>query len=391
MKTGNTIGAVVIGGDFQGLGVIRSLSEREVPVFLVEYEWSIGRYSRYVRGKTRNNGLLLDGSFAGYLIDLCKKENLNGWVLFPNNDETVKLLSIHREELSGFYRNPVPPWETTRKFYIKKNAYEIAENISIPIPRMYRGEKLQEFLDQDLRFPLVLKPSFKENYFPKTKKKAVRVKDRETFIQEYTNMTAIIPPSEVVVQEMVEGGTKNLFSFVCFFDGKESVAGMSAKRLRQHPMDFGQATTYAVSSHMPELGEMATKLLREIGYYGLAEVEFMKDEKDGLFKFLEINGRPWGWHTLAKASGINLPFNLFQHMTGGMVENSPQIEGVKWIRLITDIPTVMKEISAGRMGFLDYITSLKGKREFAVFSTRDPLPFFVEFAMIPYLWWKRGF
>ena len=79
-------------------------------------------------------------------------------------------------------------------------------------------------------------------------------------------------------------------------------------------MDFGKATTFAVSLKDPYLEDMAVNLLKEIGYFGIAEVEFMRDDKDGLYKLLEINGRPWGWHTLLKASGINLPYMLFQLM-----------------------------------------------------------------------------
>jgi hypothetical protein len=51
----------------------------------------------------------------------------------------------------------------------------------------------------------------------------------------------------------------------------------------------------------------------------------------------------------------------------------------------------MSEIMKGRMSPAEYVTSLKGKKEFAVFSLDDPLPFFAEILMIPYLWVKRGF
>ena len=386
------VGAVVIGGDFQGLGVIRSLSEEGIPVFLVEHEWSISRYSRYTKGRVINNYLLSNDLFSKYMIDLAIENNLTGWVLYPNNDELVKLVSINKDKLAAHYRIPVPPWETVKKFYIKREANDIAEKISIPIPKKYKGDNLDEILSQDLVFPIVLKPSFKEDYFPKTRKKAIRVNDRDSLIKEYKNMAGIVDPSYIVVQEFIGGGPKNLYSYVAFFDGEKVVAGMSAIRRRQHPMDFGQATTFAYSVCVPELENMATKLLKEIGHYGLAEVEFMKDDKDGVFKFLEINGRQWGWHTLAKGAGINLPFYLFQHMTGEKLGDIPvPITGVKWIRLITDIPTVYKELVSGRMSFAEYLDSFKGKKEFAVLSFKDPLPFIMEFLMIPYLWWKRGF
>ena len=41
------VGAVVVGGDYQGLGIVRSLGRRGVPVCIVDDEISISRFSRY--------------------------------------------------------------------------------------------------------------------------------------------------------------------------------------------------------------------------------------------------------------------------------------------------------------------------------------------------------
>ncbi len=40
-------GALVVGGDYQGLGIVRSLGRRGIPVCVVDDEWSIARFSRY--------------------------------------------------------------------------------------------------------------------------------------------------------------------------------------------------------------------------------------------------------------------------------------------------------------------------------------------------------
>ena len=46
---GGTPGAIVIGGDYQGLGIARSLGRRGIPVCVIDDETSIARASRYVR------------------------------------------------------------------------------------------------------------------------------------------------------------------------------------------------------------------------------------------------------------------------------------------------------------------------------------------------------
>ena len=384
-------GAVILGGDFLGLGIIRCLSERQIRCFLVDYEFSISRFSRYVNGKTADRRLLERGYFTEYLIGLANKYKLKDWVLYPTTDEMIKLISMDRQRLAQWYRVPVPSWDVVKKFYYKENAYRIADSVSISIPKMYNHTCLDDLLNCSVTYPLVLKPTNKEDYYAKTKRKAVRVDDRDELIEEYTNMTELIDPSRIVVQEMVEGGPRNLYSYVTFFDGEQSLGGMTARRLRQHPMDFGHATTHAESVDVPEIAELGDRLLRKMGYWGVAEVEFMKDEKANVYKFIEVNGRFWGWHTLARAAGINFPTMVYDFMHGVRNSVPSPVIGVKWIRAITDIPTVTKEIMCGRLSVQDYIGTIRGKKEFAVFSIKDPLPAFVEMAIWPYLWVKRGF
>ena len=136
---------------------------------------------------------------------------------------------------------------------------------------------------------------------------------------------------------------------------------------------------------------MAGKILGEIRYHGLSEVEFMLDTADKKYKLLEINARPWGWHTLAIAAGVNLPYLAYLDTLGETVSVKDFTKGVRWFRLTTDIPTVAIEIAKGRMKPGDYFRTLKGKKHEAVLSLTDPLPFFMELVMLPYLWMKRGF
>lgn len=165
-----------------------------------------------------------------------------------------------------------------------------------------------------------------------------------------------------------------------------------ARRRRQHPMDFGHALTYVELVDIPELKHIAETFLKAIDYHGIAEVECMQDPQTGAYKLIEVNPRFWGWHSLAIAAGADLPYLLYQDMIGelsGLPDRC--VRELKWVRLLTDLPTIGRELMAGRMSWRDYRQSMQGRKVFAVWSRRDPLPFLAEVAMIPYLWFKRGF
>ncbi len=387
------VGVVITGGDSQALGVLRTLAKKDIPIIMLDSDHCISKYSRFKKRFFRSPHPSDDQSYVDFLIDLAKKEKIhrNRWVIFPNSDETVYVLSKYKNILEEFYRIPTPGWEVIQNVYIKKNTYQLAKKGGIPIPTTYYPDGLQELVELSLNYPVVIKPSIRDNFYSKIKIKAFRVNNKEELVRIYEYVCSIIEPSEVLVQEFIPGGPNHLYSFCPFFKDGEVLTSIMARRARQHPMDFGHASTFAELVDIPEIQKIAEKFLSLINYYGFAEVEFMQDPRDGNYKLIEVNPRVWGWHTIAIASGVDLPYLLYQDMIGEEMDVRLPIDNLKWVRLITDVPTVLSEIIGGRLRIRDYLKSMKGKKEFAVFALNDPLPFLAEVALIPYLWVKRGF
>ena len=391
MSLNRDIGAIVIGGHFQGLGVIRGLAKNGVKVALLDTEPCLSRFSRYVSRFYRCPSVLEEDRFLQFFKALAPKERLEGWVVFPTDDETASFLSRHRDRLKSLYRIPTPNWDVLKFTYDKKESYQLAEKIGLAIPKTFYPKCLDDLMSIDMPFPMIIKPSVMRNFFRKTGKKVYSARNMDELKHYYQKACSVIDPKEVLVQEQIPDVTRNLYSFCPLFKDKKVLAKIIAKRPRQHPMDFGQASTYAETVDIPVLEILGTRFLSAIDYYGLCEVEFIQDPRDRTFKFLEVNPRVWGWHTIAIRAGVNLPYLLYRDMIQQDVKNGFFEEGVKWIRLTTDVPTVASEIVKGRMRVKDYLHSLKGDKEFAVFSWNDPLPFFGELFLIPYLWRKRGF
>lgn len=386
------VGVVILGGDFQALGVLRSLARHNVPVYMLDKGLCISRFSRYVRRFAKCPDAGEEDLLLKFLLDLAQTEDLRGWTIYPNDDETVRFLARHKEQLEEYYRITTPSWETVRFACEKKLTYELAEKCGIPTPKTLYPRSVTELEQLEIEFPVIIKPSIKEPFYSKTGKKAIRIDSKRELINEYTRVVQLAGSGEIMVQELIPGGTENLFSVGSLYKNGELLAGVVAWRLRQHPMDFGHATTYAETVEIPELEELASRILEAMNYYGLSEVEFMRDPRDGQYKLIEINPRPWGWHTLALGAGVDLPYLLYRDMLGEEVkQNGTSVRQAKWIRLITDTPTVVTALLKGQLRFADYFNSLKGKKQFAVFSITDPMPFVVELFMLPYLWKRRGF
>jgi len=384
-------GAVIIGGDFQGLGIARNLAYLNIPAVIVDPDFCIGRYSRYINACYKSPLLTDAEAFVSFLIELCEKHNFKHWVIYPTSDQAVYVISQFKELLSRYYCIPTPEWEIIKYVYNKRETYLLAEMLGIPAPRTFFPNSSHDLEHISLDFPVILKPAIKENFFPKTKRKAIRANNTDELLKMYQYMTSLISNSEVMIQEFIQGGPSNLYSFCSLFNNGWVKAQLVTRRARQHPMDIGNATTFAVTCDVPEIEDLAVRLLHKINYQGLSEVEFIYDGRDKTFKLLEINPRTWGWHTLGARAGVNFSALLFLELNDRPYTIDSFEKNVKWVRLLTDTAIVISEMCKGRLSLKEYFRSLKGKKEYAVWSLGDPLPFIIEVLLAPYFYFKRGF
>jgi len=241
----------------------------------------------------------------------------------------------------------------------------------------------------ELTFPVLVKPAIAHHFWYRVGVKMFRANTPEELIQKYLEASRILDSSEIMIQELIPGDLNLLYTFGSFFKEGKPLAIWTGKKIRQRPMDFGNCTC-AISERVPELVEIGTRFLNAIDYYGLSELEIKKDCRDGEFKLIEMNARTWLWHSLAIRCGVDFPHMLYKDVTGD--EIMPVLdfkENIKFVHVYTDFRVAIGEVLSGRMRFKDYIKSLKGEKEFAVFSLNDPLPFIAESILLPYLWKVR--
>src|SRR5205085_11313676 len=78
------------------------------------------------------------------------------------------------------------------------------------------------------------------------------------------------------------------------------------RKRRRDPRSIGTSRVSAARWY-PALAEQGLALLRALRFHGIAQVEFKRDPRDGVFKLIEVNPRLWEWHGLAAACGVDLP------------------------------------------------------------------------------------
>ena len=382
-------GAIVVGGDYQGLGIVRSLGRRGIPVCVIDDEPSISRWSRFTTRTVRCPNLHDEQSTVAALIDTADRFELHDWIVFPTRDETVSALARNRERLSEYLAIQTPGWECIKHACDKRETYRLAKQIGIPIPMTWMPTSLDDLLAVDT-FPAVVKPALKDHFVRTTGAKAWRVDSQDELVDAWRRAERVVGPDGAIVQELVPGGSETIFGYCALFSGTEVLASMVVRYGRQHPPDFGRSATWVETVDLPDLEQPSTAFLREIGYRGLVEIEYKHDPRDGTYRMLDVNARTWGYHALGTRLGVDFPFLLYRMHRGETVERAHARSGAGWVRLVTDVPTAAAGLARGRLTFSDYRRSMRHACCESVFSVRDPVPSAAEIALLPHLYFSRS-
>src|SRR5437899_2435293 len=154
-RSSDRIGAVVVGGDFQGLGIARNLGRRGVPICIIDDELSISRFSRYT-------------------------------------------------------------------------THAVAE----------------------------------EHFIYATKAKAWRANNRTELRELFQRAVRQVGLGEVMIQDLIPGDGRQQFAYCAFFKGGRAVGSMVVRRSRQHPPEFGRASTFVETVELPLLEALSERFLR---------------------------------------------------------------------------------------------------------------------------------
>jgi predicted ATP-grasp superfamily ATP-dependent carboligase len=228
-------------------------------------------------------------------------------------------------------------------------------------------------------FPCVVKPVRSvdwrqgDNWNLVGGRKAFRADNLAELEREYQRISRV--RAEVMLQEWIPGSADEIVVFGGYVnESSEPLAYFTARKIVQSPEDFGTGCVVA-SEPITELIDLSVRLCRELGYQGMAEIEYKRDARDGEFKLIEINTRHWDWHQLAEASGINLSWVAYRHLRGQEMEPEHKpIMHAKWVAEDALLTHIAAGVYRKQFRPLKLCKQVSGRRIYAIFSWKDPVP-----------------
>jgi predicted ATP-grasp superfamily ATP-dependent carboligase len=298
--------ALILGSGLTGLGVLRLLAAHAVPTYTVDARRDMVARSRWYRPAPR----LLDETpdsdrLAEYLDSLA----LERAVLIPCSDAWTRAVSGLPEEIRETFQASVPARSSVEELVDKDRFRVLLARLDVPRPRgfLLRDEAdLAAASDPEISSGF-LKPTDSQLFSSRFGCKGFWAHDRREAsrrIREARDAGVVL-----MLQEWIPGDASHIVQIDGFVDRNGTLVGLLARRrIRMEPPRLAN-TSSAVTIPATDVAEpigVTRKIIEAVKYRGVFSAEFKFDARDGHFKILEVNARPYWYIAHTAAAGVDL-------------------------------------------------------------------------------------
>ena len=360
-----------------GLAAVRTLGRLGIPVYAItEDRLTPMAVSRYCTGRFvwHATGREEPSVLAGQLRAIGQRLGRPA-VVVPMDDESAVLLAEHTAELWEYFLFPHIDPKLPRTLASKQKLYDLCRRYDIPAPvtaSPATGAELVAFAQQ-ATFPVVVKVAepWVRRRFP--------VVAHSSVMESAQELISIAPPADappnVIVQEYIpREHAEDWFVHLYCDAGSNSLLTFTGVKVRSWPPHAG-ATASAYSAPNPELAGLAERLCKEIGFRGIADLDWRLDKRDGRYKLVDFNPRVGNqFRIFETAAGADVVRALHLDMTGRPVTPEPQVDHRRIVVEHIDLPARLSY-----RGGSGYPSAPPVPRptstELAWLAPDDPLPF----------------
>jgi len=342
---------------------IRSFTSKKINVVAGDVKkpsFNIYKHAQFIEYPSPDTD---SSNFINFMPTILKDMDID--VLFPMSNGAVTIISQNKDLFSQITNVPIPNYSILEIAHDKLKTVQYAQKAGIEVPSTYYFDTVDDLISSigDFEYPLIVKP----RYGGGASVCLHKVKNSDELVAAYSDVINKYGPP--VIQEYVEGGSEQM-RLVDVLCDKESnlVAGMTAQKIREYPVNQG-TMTYGYSTYEPELLEIADDLLKYWNWYGAAEVELKIDSNDGIPKLIEVNPRFWQHLQLSISCGLDLPYLLYQIALGEDVEYPTRYKvGVKYINPAKDMLSISNSLFNLKLNKFasDLVETYRGEKAYSV-------------------------
>jgi predicted ATP-grasp superfamily ATP-dependent carboligase len=274
--------------------------------------------SAWSRGASRCYRAPPEGNSQGFLDRLLAIGEADpGQILLPTSDATAWLYAVNAARLERNFRLYQPSTATMRRILDKEMFTDAQSSAGLAALPSWDPRNMEELaaLAPTLRYPILIKP--RTHVHRLRNDKGIVVDSTSDLIRQYRKFVAreqdhaadaaLLPDARrPILQQFVKVGSEGVHSISGFVDrtGELFVTRRSTK-VFQRSLPVGVGVCFESLPAAPALSAAAYRLCREIGYFGIFEVEFLWF--DGRWVAIDFNPRFFNQMGMDIVRGMPLP------------------------------------------------------------------------------------
>ena len=263
-------------------------------------------------------------------------------------DHYARLVSENKPQIEERWYTPYLDFELLDDITQKERFYEICEEIGVPYPKTVYldcGDKTATVDDGGFMYPVIAKPSNSAAWHYaefEGQQKVYLIHSREQLEALYKQLQETTYDKLLIVQEFIPGDDTQIRILSSYLDAAGDPVFMVGGRVMvedHSPTAIGNPAVI-VSEQLDAVSDDALRFMRHVGYRGMANFDVKYDERDGTYKFFEINTRPGRSSDFVRQAGINFAqVQVDDVLMGG---KRPRISNTKPFIYTTVPPYVVK-------------------------------------------------
>jgi predicted ATP-grasp superfamily ATP-dependent carboligase len=240
-----------------------------------------------------------------------------GQILLPTSDETAWLYTLKAAELGRYFRMVQPPIEVLRKILDKKLFADAAISAGLAVLPSWDPRNIDDVagLAPTLPYPILIKP--RTHVHRLRNDKGVVVHSAPELVNQYQRFVdreqaraaddLLLPYANLpILQQFVRVGGEGVHSVTGFIDRTgELFVTRAATKVFQRFQPVGVGVCFESLPPAPALSDAVRRVCRELGYFGIFEVEFL--QFDGRWAAIDFNPRLFNQIGLDIRRGMPLP------------------------------------------------------------------------------------
>jgi D-aspartate ligase len=285
---------------------------------------SAAAWSRYANRTVRSPPELENQRFLAKVLAIGAADP--GQVLLATSDQTAWLYTVNATPLERLFRIYQPSLSAIQRILDKQQFAAAAKAAGVNCVPTWeaRSEADLAALAPTLPYPILIKPRTHVNRLRNDK--GVRVDSPQELMQEYPRFierekdgvqtNPLLPDARVpILQQFVSVQSEGVCSVSGFIDKTgELFVTRQSKKVLQRSQPVGVGICFESLPPNPALSEAVRRICRELGYFGIFEVEFVYT--NGAWAVIDFNPRTFNQIGMDIRRGMSLPLLAWMDAAG---------------------------------------------------------------------------